>query len=82
MMLASIGQFGDPSQPLRDLLQTAFEQFKAWRKRYSMPCSQKRFTPNLVVKASHGHYCTAKAHNGRVLLEWLADVKGDQEFQP
>ena len=26
------------------------------------------------MKAVHGHYCTCKAYNGRVMLEWLADV--------
>ena len=27
----------------------------------------------MVLKKAHGHYLTAKAYNGRVLLEWLAD---------
>ena len=81
MTLVSMGYFGDAKSPLRDLLQRAFEMFTAWRKQKGIPCSQKRFTPKLVVKAMHGHYMTAKAYNGRVLLEWLAEVSREVAAQ-
>ena len=81
MTLIDLGHFGprdatDPSN-LKKLLQLAFESFKTWRKINGIPCSQKRFTPNLVIKAVHGHYMTAKAYSGRVILEWLATVSRD-----
>ena len=78
MMLLQLGVFGDPSTlPLKTLLSRAFEMFKTWRKQHKVPCSQKRFTPGLVIKKVHGCYLSAKAYNGRVILEWLAELSRD-----
>ena len=76
--LLHLGVFGDPSTlPLKTLLSRAFEMFKRWRKQHRVPCSQKRFTPGLVIKKMHGAYLSAKAYNGRVILEWLAEISRD-----
>ncbi|CAE7479305.1 unnamed protein product [Symbiodinium sp. CCMP2592] len=75
MTLVSLGYFGDPDAlDLQQLLDAAFADFKAWKLQHRIPCSQKRFSVGLVIKKVHGHYMTAKAYNGRVILEWLADV--------
>ena len=75
MTLISLGYFGDPAAlDTQQLLDVAFARFKEWRLRHRIPCSQKRFNVSLIIKKVHGHYMTAKAYNGRVILEWLSDV--------
>lgn len=75
MALVSLGYFGDPAiLETQQLLDVAFSRFKEWRLRHRIPCSQKRFNVGLIIKKKHGHYMTAKAYNGRVILEWLSDV--------
>ncbi|CAE7274851.1 unnamed protein product, partial [Symbiodinium sp. CCMP2456] len=75
MALVSLGYFGDPAiLETQQLLDVAFSRFKEWRLRHRIPCSQKRFNVGLIIKKQHGHYMTAKAYNGRVILEWLSDV--------
>ena len=81
MTLIQLGHFGpgnveDPAV-LKQLLNAAFAAFKLWRRNNRVPCSQKRFTPGLCLKACHGAYMTAKAYNGRVITEWLAAVSSD-----
>ena len=75
MTLVSLGYFGDPATlDVQERLDVAFSRFKEWRCRHRIPCSQKRFNVSLIIKKVHGHYMTAKAYNGRVILEWLSDV--------
>ena len=55
-------------------LHKAFEDFKIWRKLNKVPCSQRVFREGHLLRASHGYYFTAKAYNGRVVLDWLSDL--------
>ena len=70
-ILLEKGVFGDLATGLNACLGKAFEQFKAWRRENKIPCSQRVFRERHLLKASHGYYFTAKAHNGRVVMEWL-----------
>ena len=74
ILLAS-GTFGDRAlKSIDECLVTAFEDFKGWRLRHKVSCSQRLFRERHLVKACHGFYFTAKAFNARVVLEWLAHV--------
>ena len=58
---------------LRQQLHKAFCDFQSWRRANKVPCSQRCFTPKLLVKKCHGAYLSCKAFNGRVVLAWLAE---------
>ena len=72
--LVEMGILGDPSGGLNACLERAYHDFKTWRRERKVPCSQRRFAERHLLKASHGYYFTAKAYNGRVVLEWLAGL--------
>ena len=66
--------FGLNSQlELRQLLGLAYTDFRNWCKVNRVRSSQRRFTPKLLLKKMHGAYLSCKAHNGRVVLQWLAE---------
>ena len=71
--LLDAGSFGNTDQSLPELLSFAFQEFKLWRKRNAVPCSQKRFQEGHIKKKVHGYYFTAKAYNGRIILDFLAE---------
>ena len=57
---------------LAELLLVAYYEFRTWCKSMRVACSQRPFTPKLVIKKAHGQYMSCKAHNGRIVLSWLA----------
>ncbi|CAE7586479.1 unnamed protein product [Symbiodinium natans] len=76
--LISAGVFGDPStESLKDIMAKAFLNFKSWKRRVRIPCSQKAFAPGSLLKKQHGYYLTCKAYNGRVVLIWLTQLCAD-----
>ena len=69
------GAFGDlATSGMNACLYKAFEDFKVWRKQNKIPCSQRVFRERHLLKLSHGYYFTAKAYNGRVVLDWLSGL--------
>ena len=58
---------------LRQQLHKAFDDFQSWRKANKIPCSQRCFTPKLLLKKCHGACLSCKAFNERVVLAWLAE---------
>ena len=73
--LLSAGVWGDPAtRPLNDCLAQAFQEFKRWRRRHHIACSQRMFRERHLLKNSHGYYFTQKAYNARVVLQWLAEA--------
>ena len=73
-MLICMGVFG-PATPedVRGALNTSFDDFSSWRKAMGLPCSQKRFTPRLLLKDVHGAHLSTKGFNARIIIEWIRD---------
>lgn len=73
-LLLMLGCFGDPASDLKARLNDAFDDFRQWCKshRPRIVCSQRRFKLHHLIKKSNGAYLTSKAHNARVLVQWLA----------
>lgn len=84
MTLVSLGLFGPPRGNLKDLLHEAFVDFKCWKKREKVSCTQRRFTPGSVCKEQR-HYMKCKAFNARCVVEWLRDATARtlaRDFRP
>ena len=78
MSLVENGVFGNPNdKTLAELLLVAYHQFRLWCRSMRVACSQRPFTPKLVIKKVHGHYMSCKAHNGRIVLSWLAQKSSE-----
>lgn len=70
---AELGYFGNPSDSLGLVLETAWDDFKCFLKQEKRHCSQSKFTIKMIFKPNHGGYFSAKGHNSKVLADWLAD---------
>lgn len=70
---AELGFFGDASNSLALVVETAWDDFKLFMKHERKRCSQTKFTVKMIFKPAHGAYLSAKGHNSRVIADWLAD---------
>ena len=78
MSLVNVGAFASPAhKTLAELLLLAYHEFRLWCRSMRVACSQRPFTPKLVIKKVHGHYMSCKAYNGRVVLSWLAQKSSE-----
>lgn len=68
-----LGFWGDPTQSLALVLETAWDDFVLYMKQEGRRCSQSKFTIRMIFKKTHGAYFSAKGHNSKVLADWLAD---------
>ena len=76
--LVECGTFGDPqTDGVASCLRAAYKDFKQWQSLTGIRCSQRPFTMNMVFKASHGAYLTAKGFNSRCIAAFLADKSKD-----
>lgn len=71
-LLLRAGWFGsEPDIPISVKLSRAYVSFKDFIKLNKIECSQPEFTENMIFKKNSDVLFTAKAFNGRVVLEWL-----------
>lgn len=63
-----------PGNTFAEQLSNAYDDFQAFTQTHKIAHSQKCFTPRLVVKKDGSLMMTAKAYNGRCILEWLHDA--------
>ena len=49
MNLIEEGLYGDPADPLREILARFHLDFRAWCKHFKVRTSQRRFTPKMVL---------------------------------
>ena len=68
------GFFGPVDRSQEAQLESAFDSFEAWQATTRNKCSQRKFTPKMLWKKSHGAYLTTKGWNARVIAAWLAHV--------
>ena len=73
------GHFGpyNGRESMKALLETAYTEFQQWRKANKIACSQRSFAPRHLLKQVHGYYLTAKAYNGRIVMQWLSSKLQD-----
>ena len=72
--LLQMGMWGSPRLHLKTRLLRAYLQFKLWRQRFRIRCSQRQFTVKMLYKKAHGAYLSCKGWNSRVVSAWLGDV--------
>ena len=74
-MIINMGVFGDiPAQTkegYKDALNSAYDDFLAWKKELRLSCSQNRFNHGGLFNDAYGAFMNAKGHNARVVAEWL-----------
>ena len=77
-MILHMGVFGSiparTKEGYKDALNSAYDDFLAWKREARMTCSQKRFNYGGLFNESYGAFMNAKGHNARVVAEWLVDV--------
>lgn len=74
-LLLQGGYFGaEAGIALNVKLSRAYRSFKQFCSRNRIECSQPEFTSRMIYKTDGDIALTAKAYNGRVILEWLSET--------
>lgn len=70
-LLLRFGWFGGDESTTGMKLARVYKRFKEWTAEHKIECSQPPFSEKMIFKKNSDVLFTAKAYNGRIILEWL-----------